>query len=76
MLKIITGAFILDRQQGFRKGKSTIINKFVAQQIIRKRSDFNLEMHIAFINFEKHLIERITINYGTFSINSAIQATL
>jgi hypothetical protein len=60
----------------FRKGNCTIINTSIAQQIIRKRHEFNLETHIAFIRIEKHLIKQIAITCGTSSVNSAFQPTL
>jgi hypothetical protein len=41
-LNTITDAVILDDQLEFRKGKCTIINIFIAQQILEKRRDFNL----------------------------------
>jgi hypothetical protein len=47
-LSTITDAVVLDEQPGFRKGKCTVINIFIAQQIIEKRCDFNLETHNSF----------------------------
>jgi sorting nexin-29 len=52
-LKTIMDAFLLEEQQEFRKGRSAIDNIFIVQQIIEKRCEFNLEMHISFIDFEK-----------------------
>ena len=76
MLSTITDAVVLDKQLGFRKGKCTIINIFIAQQIIENRRDFNLKTHIAFISFETHLRKEIAITCGTSSMNSGIQLTL
>jgi len=52
-LKSITEAIIGEEQHGFRKGRSTNDNVFIIKQIIEKRREFNLETHIAFIDFEK-----------------------
>jgi hypothetical protein len=48
MLSTITDAVVLDEQLQFRKGKCTVINIFIAQQIIEKIHDFNLETHNSF----------------------------
>lgn len=52
-LKIITDALLCEEQSGFRKGRSCIDNVFIIQQLIEKRREFNLETHIAFIDFKK-----------------------
>jgi hypothetical protein len=52
-LQTITEAILLENQSGFRKGHSCIDNVFALNQIIEKRREFNLEMHIAFIDLEK-----------------------
>jgi 2-keto-3-deoxy-L-rhamnonate aldolase RhmA len=62
--KTLTDAVLLDKQQGSRKEKSTMLNTFTAQQIIEKRHEFRLE------TLQKHLIKQTAINYGTSTINS------
>ena len=52
-LKIITETLIGEEQSGFRKGRSTSDNIFILQQILEKRSEYNLQTHIAFIDFQK-----------------------
>jgi hypothetical protein len=52
-LQTITEAILLENQSGFRKGRSCIDNVFALNQIIEKRREFNLKMHIAFIDLEK-----------------------
>lgn len=52
-LRIITEVLLEEEQNGFRPGRSTIDNVFIMQQIFEKRKEFNLETHVAFIDFEK-----------------------
>jgi replication-associated recombination protein RarA len=49
----ILDVLLLEEQNGFRKGRSCTDDIFTIQQIIEKRREFNLEMHIAFIDYEK-----------------------
>jgi hypothetical protein len=44
---------LLADKSGFRKGCSYIDNAFTLNQIIEKRREFNMEMHIGFIDLEK-----------------------
>lgn len=52
-LRIITEVLMEEEQNGFRPGRSTIDNVFIMQQMFEKRKEFNLETHVAFIDFEK-----------------------
>ena len=52
-LKSISHALILKEQNGFRKGRSSIDSIFTLKQLFEKRSKFNLETHVAFIDFGK-----------------------
>jgi sorting nexin-29 len=52
-LQTITEVILLENLSGFRKGRSCIDNIFALNQITEKRREFNLEMHIAFIDLEK-----------------------
>ena len=49
----ISGHILLEEQQGFRKGRSTIDDIFCLKQIMEKRIEFNRETHLAFIDLEK-----------------------
>lgn len=51
--KAITEALLLEEQSGFRSGRSCIDNAFVLNQIIEKHREFNIETHMAFIDYEK-----------------------
>lgn len=52
-LKNISHALLLEEQNGFRKGRSCIDSIFTLKQLFEKRREFNLETHVAFIDFEK-----------------------
>lgn len=52
-LKTISDALLIEEQSGFRTGRSCIDNVFVIKQLFEKRREFNLETHVAFIDFEK-----------------------
>jgi sorting nexin-29 len=49
----ISDVLLLEEQNGFRKGRSCTDDIFTIRQIIEKRREFNLETHIAFIDYEK-----------------------
>jgi hypothetical protein len=59
----ISDVLLLEEQNGFRKGRSCMDDTFTIQQIIEKHREFNLEMHIAFIDYEKAFdrVNRATI---------------
>ena len=42
-----------EKQVGFRSGYSTITNLHIVNQIIEKSSKYNLELHMAFVDFQK-----------------------
>lgn len=52
-LTTISDSLLLEEQSGFRQGRSCTDNVFTINQIIEKRREFNLETHIAFIDYEK-----------------------
>ena len=52
-LKTITDSLLLEEQMGFRKGRSCSDAVFAINQIIAKRREYNLETHMAFIDFTK-----------------------
>jgi sorting nexin-29 len=57
-LKTIMDAVLLEEQQGFRKGASTVDKILVVQQIIGKICEFNVQMCIDFLQTsKKHLIK-------------------
>jgi hypothetical protein len=49
----ISDVLLLKVQNGFRKGRSCTDDVLTIRQIIGKRREFNLETHIAFIDYEK-----------------------
>jgi endonuclease/exonuclease/phosphatase family metal-dependent hydrolase len=49
----IMEVLLLEEQCGFRKGRACTDNVFVMKQIVEKRREFNLETHIAFVDFKK-----------------------
>ena len=56
---------LLAEKAGFRKRfLSCIDNVSILKQIIQKRRKFNLETHLVFIDYEKHLIVFTEINFG------------
>lgn len=52
-LKKIADVLLLEEQNGFRKGRSCNDNITAIRQIIEKRREYNLETHIAFIDYVK-----------------------
>ena len=54
---------LVEGQAGFRKRRSCITNVFTFKQIIQKHREFNLETHLAFIDYKKgfHHIQRDTL---------------
>jgi hypothetical protein len=52
-LKVITDKLLLEEQSGFRQGRSCIDDVFTLKQITEKRREFNLETHLAFIDYNK-----------------------
>jgi hypothetical protein len=75
-LKTITDTFLLEQQHVLRKGNSTTDNIFVEQQITEKRREFDLEMHIAFIDFEKAFVKIDRNTLCNILYNTATQITL
>jgi hypothetical protein len=51
-LRTISEALLEEKQNGFRTGRSTADNIFILQ-VTEKRREFNLQTHVAFIDFEK-----------------------
>ena len=51
--KTISEAILLEEQNGFRTIRSCIDNVFTIKQTIEKRREFNLQIHIAFLDLEK-----------------------
>jgi sorting nexin-29 len=49
----ISDVLLLEEQKGFRKGRSCTDDIFTIRQIIETRRKFNVETHIAFIDYEK-----------------------
>jgi hypothetical protein len=49
----IADTLLMDEQSGFRKGRSCSDNLTVIKQIIEKRREYNMETHIAFVDYEK-----------------------
>jgi hypothetical protein len=52
-LKNISEDFLLECQNGFRKGRSCIDSTFCMKLLIEKRREFNLETHFAYVDYEK-----------------------
>jgi hypothetical protein len=52
-LRKISEVIILEDQAGFRTGRSCIDDVFTLKQIISKRAEYNLETHLAFIDYVK-----------------------
>ena len=52
-LRTISETILLEEQAGFRKGRSCTDDVFSLRQIIQQRREFNLETHIAFIDYLK-----------------------
>jgi hypothetical protein len=52
-LKKFTEQFLLECQNGFRKGRSCTDSIFTLRLLIENRREFNLETHVAFLDFEK-----------------------
>jgi hypothetical protein len=52
-LKAQTKKFLLECQNGFRKGRSCIDPMFGMKLLIEKRREFNLERHFAFLDYVK-----------------------
>jgi hypothetical protein len=52
-LKNITEDFLLECQNGFREGRSCTDSAFSMKLLIKKRREFNLETHFAFMDYEK-----------------------
>jgi hypothetical protein len=52
-LKNISEDFLLECQNGFRKGRSCTDSAFCMKLLIEKRREFNLETHFAFVDYEK-----------------------
>jgi len=49
----IAEVLLLEEQNGFRKGRSSMDCIFSASQIIEKHGEFNIPTYIAFIDFKK-----------------------
>jgi hypothetical protein len=63
----ISDVLLLEEQNGFRKRQSCTDYIFTVTQIIEKCREFNLEMHITFIDYEKTFdrVSQATLaNYG------------
>jgi hypothetical protein len=52
-LKTFAEQFPLECQNGFRKGRTCIDGVFTLKLLIERRREFNLETHMAFLDFEK-----------------------
>lgn len=52
-LQNISENLLIEEQNGFRKGRSCTDNTFIVKQIIEKHREFNVQTHMAFIDFEK-----------------------
>jgi len=55
--------FMTETQYGFRKGRSCTDPTFCLKLLIEKRREFNLEIHLLFIDYEKAFdnIERLIL---------------
>lgn len=51
LLSAFSEVLLLQDQAGFRRGRFTIDDVFVLNQIIQKRGEFNLLMHLTFIDY-------------------------
>jgi sorting nexin-29 len=60
-LKTTVDALLFKEQQGFRRGRSTTDNVFTLQQLREIISEFTLETHLAFIDYEK-AFDRVNCN--------------
>lgn len=52
MLKTTTDELLLEEQDCFRKGRFCNNNVPIVQQLIEKRREYNLEIHIAITDYE------------------------
>jgi hypothetical protein len=52
-LNPIIDAIIAESQNGFRKGRSCTDSDFTLKMLVDKRHEYNLETHIAFVDYEK-----------------------
>lgn len=53
MLKIVIHLLLVEEQAGFRTGCSCTDNTFTLKQMKHKSREYNLETHIAIIDFQK-----------------------
>jgi len=51
--KTISETILLEGQNGFRIGRTCIGNVFIIKQVMDKRTEFNLQTHVAFLDLEK-----------------------
>ena len=49
----ISENFLQEEHNGFRMERSCIARDFIIKQLIEKRTEFNLETHLAFIDYDK-----------------------
>jgi len=73
--KTISEAILLEEQNGFRIGRSCIDNVFTIQQTMQKRTEFNLETHIAFMDLEK-AFDRVNQNKLWQILNKEVYAII
>ena len=52
-LKIYAEDLLSQEQNGFRRNRSTTDKIFIMQQILEKCSEYNIEMHVLFIDFKQ-----------------------
>lgn len=52
-MSTISVVILLNDQAGFGRGRSTIDNVFILNQIIENRREFNLPTHLEFIDYKK-----------------------
>ena len=53
ILKPLAEVVLLEEENAFRKGRSTIHNVTIVKQITEKQREHNLETHPAFIDYDK-----------------------
>jgi hypothetical protein len=55
-LKVYAEDLLSQEQNGFRRNRSTTDNIFIMRQILKKCYEYNIEMHVLFIDFKQAFV--------------------